>query len=157
MDFIYSVFPFLSPDKPIITWIFLISILLLVGALVKMLFRVAIVIVVVAAIAVFVGGYSPGQVLEKGQEVIAISKSYIQEKALPLIKDGLDSTKVEKKEDGTYLLKGAGFSVSGTSADKFTVHIDSLNKDITREELNKYLSAEQINELVQKIDAAMKI
>lgn len=129
--------------------------LIIVFAILKSLFKIAMFAVIIGAIAVFGFGMTTDEVINKGKELASYGTEFINDKITPLVMTGIEDMEVTKKEDGTYILDSKQIQIKTDSSDKTLITIKSLDTTFTLEELSKYISPEDLEKVKQSIKNAI--
>lgn len=142
---------FLPTDKPLVMIAIGLVLLIVIVGIVKALFRMALIVAVVGAIAIFFFGLSPGDVFEKGKQLTEQSAQIVTDQLNPLILEQIETAEYEKGKDGAFSLKNEDFELSYSKDKEVRMRIKSLDLNFTLEELSKYVSKEEMETIMNKI------
>lgn len=143
---------FLPTDQPLLMIIIGIFALLVVVGIVKALFRMALIVAIIGAIAIFAFNIAPGDLLGAGKNLAEQSSEVINQQVKPLITEQLETAEVIKGENGTFTLKNEDFELSYSENKDIRIRIASMDLEFTLDELSNYVSKEEMQKINQKID-----
>lgn len=149
-----KILSFLPTDNTALMIVIGVVALIVIISIIKSLFKIALIAVIIGTIAVFGFGMTPEEVMNKGKELASYGTEFINDKVKPAVIEGIKEAVVTKNEDGTYTLKSDDILVEKNKDNESVITVKSLNATFTLEELSKYLTPEELQQVKTIIEQA---
>lgn len=147
----------LLPDSNLGKIILAVIAIVLIITIVQALFKLALIVFVVGAIATVFFNVTPEEYIDKTKELVNWSSEYVSETIKPIIFEELDALELQKNEDGTFVLSSSNLEVSKNNEGIIHLKLFSLDTEFNLEDLKNFFSKEEFENLQLEIEEKFSV